>query len=71
MLGLVAGYLVVTIWLPNPDVGFAVTVVFAGLVVCLLWAAPGWRRFGVAFLVGAVLAAAVDAALLFYDPSIG
>jgi hypothetical protein len=63
-LGVLAGCLLVTIWLPNPDVGFAVTVVFAGLVACLLWGAPGWRRFGLGLLAGALVAAGAYVAVL-------
>jgi hypothetical protein len=65
VLGILAGCLLVGIWLASREVGFAVTVVFAGLAVCLLWGVPGWRRFGAGLVVGAVVAAGVLAAVVF------
>lgn len=58
LCGLLAGTFVRAAWVNDLLLGFAVGGIVAGLVVCVLWGAPGWQRFGVGLLVGAVVALA-------------
>jgi hypothetical protein len=58
LLGIVTGTLVFTALDNDLLLGVAVAGIAAGLVGCALWAAPGWHRFGVGYLVGTVVAAA-------------
>ena len=58
LLGVITGTLVFTAWVNDLLLGIAVAGIAAGLVGCALWAAPGWQRFGVGYLVGTVAAAA-------------
>jgi hypothetical protein len=58
LLGAVTGTLVFTAWVNDLLLGIAVAGIAAGLVCCALWAAPGWHRFGVGYLIGTVVAAA-------------
>ncbi len=71
LLGLVAGTLVFTAWVNDLLLGTAVAGVVAGLVVCVMWAAPEWRRFGVGLAVGAVVAAAAWSAAFYAGGSLG
>lgn len=71
LLGVVAGTLVFTAWVNDLLLGVAVAGITAGLVVCGLWAAPGWQRFGVGLLVGTVVAAAAWSAVLYAGGSLG
>ena len=65
LLGLVAGTLVFTAWVNDLLLGIAVAGVVAGLVVCVLAGAPGWQRFGVGLLVGAVVSVAAWSAVFY------
>lgn len=57
LLGIAAGLLVGWTWMfGGEDVALALTAVVIGLVAVLVGATSGWGRFGVAFLVLAVLA---------------
>ena len=56
LLGVVLGTLVFTAWVNDLLLGIAVAGIAAGLVVCALWAAPAWQRFGVGLLAGTVVA---------------
>lgn len=58
LLGAVTGTLVFTAWVNDLLLGLAVAVIAAGLVGCALWAAPGWHRFGVGYLIGTAVAVA-------------
>ena len=71
LLGVLAGTLVFTAWVNDLLLGIAVAGIIAGLVVCGLWAAPGWHRFGVGLLVGAVVGAAAWFAVFYARGSLG
>ena len=71
LLGIVAGTLVFTAWVNDLLLGIAVAGVVAGLVVVLLAGAPGWQRFGVGLLVGAVVAVAALSAVFYASGSLG
>jgi hypothetical protein len=58
LLGLLTGTLVFTAWVNDVLLGIAVAGISVGLVGCALWAAPGWHRFGVGYLVGTVVGGA-------------
>ena len=65
LLGVVAGTLVFTAWVNDLLLGIAVAGITAGLVVCALWAAAEWQRFGVGFLAGTVAATAAWVAVFY------
>lgn len=65
LLGALNGTLVFVAWVNDLLLGVAVAGIAAGLVACALWAAPGWQRFGVGFLVGTVVAAAAWPAVFY------
>ena len=71
LLGAVLGTLVFTAWVNDVLLGIAVAGIAAGLVVCALWAAPGWHRFGVGLLVGTVVAVAAWSAVFHPGGSLG
>ena len=56
LCGLLAGTFVSAAWINDRLLGFAVAGIAAGLVACVVWAAPGWQRFGAGLLAGTVLA---------------
>ena len=62
LCGVVAGTFIRAAWVNDLFLGFAVAGIIAGLVV-MLWAAPGWQRFGAGLLVGAIVALAAWAAV--------
>jgi len=66
LLGVITGTLVFTAWVNDLLLGIAVAGIAAGLVGCALWAAPGWHRFGVGYLVGTVVAIAAWPALFHF-----
>jgi hypothetical protein len=60
VLGVAAGLLLSAVWsFGAPDVALALTMVFLGLIVAVTLGAPTWRRFGVAMLAAAAVAAGV------------
>ena len=63
LCGVLGGTFAWTAWVNDRLLGFAVAGIVAGLAVCVLWAAPGWQRFGVWMLVGALGAVAAWSAL--------
>lgn len=71
LLGLLAGTLVFTAWVNDLLLGIAVAGVVAGLVAVLVAGAPGWQRFGVGLLVGAVVAVAAWTAIFDASGSLG
>jgi hypothetical protein len=62
LCGVLGGTLAWTAWVNDRLLGFAVAGIVAGLVVCVLWAAPGWQRFGVGMLVGVLVGVALAVA---------
>ena len=71
LLGLVAGALVFAAWVNDLLLGIAVAGVIFGLTVCVLAAGPGWQRFGMGLLVGAVVSLAAWSALFYASGSLG
>ncbi|GAB3787316.1 hypothetical protein GCM10027601_25900 [Nocardioides ungokensis] len=65
LLGAVLGGLVIAAWVNDLLLGVAVAGIAAGLVVCALWAAPDWHRFGVGLLTGTVVALAAWFAVVY------
>lgn len=63
LCGVVSGTFVWAACVNDLLLGFAVAGIAAGLVVCVLGAAPGWRRFGIGLLVGTVVTVAAWSAL--------
>ena len=71
LLGVLGGTLVFTAWFNDLLLGIAVAGVLFGLVVCVLAGAPGWQRFGVGLLVGAVVSVAAWSAVFYAGGSPG
>jgi hypothetical protein len=65
LVGVVAGILAVTALVNDLLLGIAVSGIIAALDVCMVWAVPEWRRFGVGMLVGTVVAAAGLSAVFY------
>ena len=64
LCGLLGGTFVSLAWVNDRLLGVAVAGIVAGLVVCVLWAAPGWQRFWLGLLVGTLVALAAWALVL-------
>lgn len=71
LCGVVAGSFGWFAWANDPLLGLAVAGLVVGLIACVLWAAPGWQRFGAGMVAGTVVALAGWLAVAYAGASPG